>query len=215
MRPSLSDGPSRRPRSSSAAVLTVSLAAALALTLWASGAQAHTGLDSGVHHGLSGGFAHPLTGLDHLAAMLGVGLWGALSSPVVDRRLLWAPLGFASMLLVGALLGLAGFQPAAVEPMVAASVLLVGLLAAARLRLPGLAAAALAGAFALFHGVAHGLELGARDGGLPVLLGMVLATLMLHGIGLAAGVALRRRGLWLPRLLGAGIALFGASLLFA
>lgn len=214
MPPSMPANPSPPP-SRSAPVLAVSLAAAVALTLWASGAQAHTGADEGVHHGLTSGLMHPLTGLDHLAAMLGVGLWSALSSPAIDRRMLWAPAGFASMLLVGALLGFAGAQGLAVEPMIAASVLLVGLLAAARLPLPGLAAAALVGVFALFHGLAHGLELGPLDGGPLALLGVVLATLMLHGIGMAAGVALRRRHLWLPRLLGACIALFGASLLFA
>ena len=188
----------------------LSPAAALALTLWAGGADAHTGVDLGAHHGFSSGFLHPLAGLDHLAAMLGVGLWSALSAATPDRRLLWAPLGFALMLLAGALVGFA-----AVEPMIAASVLLMGLLAAARLPMPGPAAAALAGGFAVFHGLAHGLELAPQGGGPAALMGMVLATLALHVAGMLAGVALRERHRWLPRLLGTGIALFGVSLLFA
>ncbi len=203
------------PRHRSAFLPALSLAAALALTLWASGADAHTGVDAGVHHGFARGFLHPITGLDHLAAMLGVGLWSALSAAALDRRLLWAPLGFTLMLLAGALLGLTGVQAEGVEPMIAASVLLVGLLAATRLPMPGLAAAALVGVFAVFHGLAHGLELAPQDGGLPALAGMALATLALHGAGMLAGVALRERNRWLPQLLGTGIALFGASLLFA
>lgn len=194
----------------------LSVAAALALTLWAGGAEAHTGVDLSAHHGFSSGFLHPLAGLDHLAAMLGVGLWSALSAARLDRRLLWAPLGFALTLLAGALAGFAGVQVGgAVEPMIAASVLLVGLLAATRWSLPGPAATALVGAFAVFHGLAHGLELGSREGGPAALAGMVLATLALHGAGMLAGVVLRGRNRWLPRLLGAGIALFGVSLLFA
>lgn len=203
------------PRHRSAFLPALSLAAALALTLWTSGADAHTGADGGVHHGFFSGFLHPITGLDHLTAMLGVGLWSTLSAAALDRRLLWAPLGFTLILLAGALLGFSGVQAGGVEPMIATSVLLVGLLAATRLPMPGIAAAALVGVFAVFHGLAHGLELAPQDGGLSALAGMALATLALHGAGMLAGVALRGHHRWLPRLLGAGIALFGASLLVA
>ncbi|PXW92868.1 urease accessory protein [Sphaerotilus hippei] len=175
-------------------------------------AGAHTGVDAGSHHGLLSGFAHPITGLDHLAAMIGVGLWSAISAPAVDRRMLWAPLSFALMLLAGALLGYAGIELPAVEPMIAASVLLLGLLATARLALPGAAAAALVGAFAVFHGVAHGLELGQANAGLAALAGMVMATALLHGTGLAIGITLRERNVWLPRLAGTAVTLFGAAL---
>jgi urease accessory protein len=171
-------------------------------------ASAHSGADAGAHHGLVAGFLHPLTGVDHLAAMLAVGVWSALTARSA-RDTLWAPLAFAAMLLAGALAAVAGLHLPAVEPVIAASLLVIGLLAAARLRLPAGLGAALVGGFALFHGIAHGAEL---VGSSSALLGMVLATALLHGIGLAAGWALRRHSL-LPRLAGAGVAALGASML--
>jgi urease accessory protein len=182
---------------------TLALATALPLA-----ASAHSGADAGAHHGLVAGFLHPLTGLDHLAAMLAVGVWSALAARSA-RDALAAPLAFAAMLLAGALLALAGVQLPAVEPVIAASLLVIGLLAATRLRLPAALGVALVGGFALFHGIAHGNEL---IGSSSALLGMVLATALLHGVGLAVGWALRHHSL-LPRLAGAGVAVFGASML--
>src|ERR1700712_4493274 len=106
--------------------VSTKLIAALALLPLA--ASAHTGVDGALHHGLVSGFMHPLTGADHLAAMVAVGLWGGLAGRRAWPDLLWAPLGFAAMLLVGALIGLAGIQLPAVEPMIAASLLVLGLL---------------------------------------------------------------------------------------
>ena len=154
------------------------------------GASAHIGADVGIHSeiGFLDGLLHPLTGQDHLSAMLAVGLWSALTA----RRLWTAPLAFAAMLLAGALLGLAGIQLPAVEPMIAASVLALGLLVALRARLPAALAAALVGLFAIFHGVAHGAELaGAAHIGAP-LLGMLITTVALHATGLGLGLAMRR-----------------------
>ena len=187
------------------------IAAAAALPLVAS---AHVGVDGAAHHsaGFVQGFLHPFSGLDHLAAMVGVGLWSALAARGA-RDLLWAPLGFAAMLLAGALLGLAGAQVPAVEPMIAASLLVIGLLVATRLRLPGPVAAAVVGAFAVFHGVAHGHELPGDSGAAAAVAGMVLATALLHLAGIAAGWALRRRGTLLPRVAGGAVALFGVALL--
>ena len=176
-------------------------------------ASAHAGADFGLHHGLMAGFLHPLTGADHLAAMVAVGLWSALSARRAWPDLLWAPLGFAALLLAGAAAGLAGVQLPAVEPMIAASLLVLGLLVATRWHLPGLAAAALVGAFAVFHGIAHGAELAGERGAALTLAGMLAATVLLHGLGIAAGWALRHTGVWLPRVAGLGVALFGASLL--
>ena len=102
------------------------------------------------------GSAHPLCGLDHLAVMVSVGLWSALSARRAGPALLWGPAGFAGMLLVGALLGLRGLQVPAVEAMIAASLVVTGLLVVSRLRLPGVVAALLVGVFAVFHGLAHG-----------------------------------------------------------
>ena len=177
-------------------------------------ASAHVGIDGAAHHsaGFAQGFLHPFTGFDHLAAMVGVGLWSALVARGA-RDLVWAPLGFAAMLLVGALLGLAGTQVPAVEPMIAASLLVIGLLVVTRLRLPGPIAAAVVGAFAVFHGVAHGYELAGDTGAATAIAGVVLATVLLHAAGIAFGWTLRQRGTLLPRVAGAAVALFGAALL--
>ncbi|MCU4121041.1 HupE/UreJ family protein [Variovorax sp. N23] len=202
----------RLTRSSFAALLPSLAAAALgALPLLAS---AHVGADGAAHHdiGFAQGFLHPFTGMDHFAAMVAVGLWSALIARGA-RDVLWAPLGFAVMLLVGALVGLAGVQVPVVEPMIAASLLAIGLLVVTRLRLPGPVAAAVVGAFAVFHGVAHGYELSGDHGAGLAIGGMVLATALLHAGGIAIGWALRRRTAWLPRVAGAAVALFGAALL--
>ncbi len=185
--------------------------AALALSLPAL-ALAHVGADGAAHHGagaaLWAGFAHPFTGLDHLAAMLAVGLWSGLTA----RRKWLAPLAFVAALLAGALLGLAGWQPPGIEPAIAASVLVLGLLVATGARLPAAAGAALAGAFALFHGAAHGQELAGPSAAFA-LAGMVAGTALLHAAGIGAALAMRHRAQWMPRAAGAAAALFGASLL--
>jgi urease accessory protein len=176
----------------------------LALLAASRPALAHVGADASGHHGLLTGFSHPLTGLDHLAAMLAVGFWCALTT----RRVWAAPLAFAGLLLVGALLAQAGIAFPGIEPMIAASMLVVGLLLAARVRLPEAAGAVLVGAFALFHGAAHGQELN----GTAALLGMVAGTATLHLAGMALGLLLRTRGHWLPRTAGALVALMGINM---
>ncbi|WP_348752827.1 HupE/UreJ family protein [uncultured Aquincola sp.] len=191
--------------------------AAAALPLIAS---AHVGQDGAAHHGLLAGLLHPFTGLDHLLAMLAVGTWGALSLPASGaargglQRLGAAarlPLVFAALLLAGALAAAAGLRLPAVEPVIAASLLVLGLLVALRSRLPAAAASALVGGFALFHGAAHGTELG----GAAALAGMVAATAVLHAAGLALGFAMRDRAPWLGRLAGGFTAAVGAGLLLA
>jgi urease accessory protein len=185
---------------------------ALTVLLLPMAASAHTGADAGMHHGFVTGFMHPLTGADHLAAMVAVGLWSALAA----RRgldLLWAPLAFAGMLLVGASMGLAGVQLPAVEPMIAASLLVLGLLVATRIHLPAAGAAAVVGVFAIFHGVAHGHELAGEQGAALTLAGMVGATVLLHLSGIAMGWALRHANAWLPRVAGAAVVALGATLL--
>ncbi len=176
----------------------------LALLAASRPALAHVGADAGGHHGLLTGFSHPLTGLDHLAAMLAVGFWSALTT----RRVWAAPLAFAGLLLAGALLAQAGIAFPGIEPMIAASMLVVGLLLAAQVRLPEAAGALLVGAFALFHGAAHGQELA----GTTALLGMVAGTAVLHLIGMGLGLMMRTRAAWLPRLAGAAVALFGMTM---
>jgi len=170
---------------------------------------AHSGGDAGAHHAAAAaclvGFAHPFTGIDHLAAMVALGIWSALTA----RRVWLAPLVFAATLAFGAWLGVAGLALPMVEPMIAASLLVLGLLLATRARLPALAGAAIAAMFALFHGVAHGQEL-AGDDAWSALAGMVLATALLHVGGIALGMLLRDRNVWLPRVAGIAVAATGA-----
>ena len=154
------------------------------------------------------GLLHPLNGLDHLAAMLAVGFWSALSA----RRPWTAPLAFAAMLLAGALLGMAGVALPAVEPMIAASLLVLGLLVALRTQMPAALAAALVGVFAVFHGVAHGTELAGAANLWAPLAGMLIATALLHATGLGLGWALRHTA-WVSRMAGASVAVLGVSLL--
>ncbi|VVD85815.1 urease accessory protein UreJ [Pandoraea morbifera] len=170
----------------------------------------HPGHDAATS--FAAGFMHPLSGADHLCAMIVVGLWSSLTA----RRVWLAPLAFVAMLAAGGLLGMShALALPGVEPMIAVSLLVLGLLLATRARLPGWAGAAIVGAFAIFHGFAHGVELPAQASAMHYLAGFVLATGVLHGVGIAAGGALRRRSAWLPRVLGAGVLAYGATLLAA
>lgn len=180
------------------------LAVLLVLGVTAGTASAHTG-DLNVT-GFVGGLAHPLLGLDHLLAMIAVGLWAAQQG----GRALWAwPLTFVTVMAGGGLLAGVGVHLAHVETVVALSVLaLGGCLALDRSWRPLVGMALVAG-FAAFHGYAHGLE--RPPGAAPALYaaGFVLATVVLHGVGIAAGTGMRR---WMHAM-GMGIAATGAALL--
>ena len=172
-------------------------------------ALAHTGaLGDHVHPGFMAGLLHPFTGIDHLAAMLAVGVWSALAV-----RPVWvAPLAFVALLGAGALGGLAGVAVPGMEPMIAASLLVTGLLIATRAQWPVWAAALVAGLFAFFHGAAHGMEL-SGVGVAQALAGMLIgsAALQLTGIGLGRWVFDQRR--WLSAMAGGAVALLGSALL--
>ena len=172
-------------------------------------ALAHSG--AGAPHGHNAfltGLLHPLSGGDHLAAMLTLGVWSVLAV-----RPAWlAPAAFLLMLAAGALAGLAGLVVPAVEPMIAASLLVIGLLLARRQQLPLVLAAGLAGLFAFFHGVAHGAELAASSP-LPALGGMLTGTLLLHLAGMALGRYLLQRRRGLRAAAGGAVALLGSALL--
>ncbi len=171
-------------------------------------AQAHTGAGAHTHDALSAGLLHPLTGLDHLAAMVALGIWSALAL----RRVWLAPAAFVFMLAVGAVAGMQGLGIPAIEPMIAASLLVLGLLVAVRRSLPLPAALALAAFFAFFHGAAHGQEL-ASEQAWPALAGMLLATAALHGLGILLGRQLFTRQRWLAPAAGSAVALLGSALL--
>lgn len=172
-------------------------------------ALAHTGaLGDHVHTGFMAGLLHPFTGIDHLAAMLAVGVWSALAV-----RPVWvAPLAFVALLGAGALGGLAGVAVPGMEPMIAASLLVTGLLIATRAQWPVWAAALVAGLFAFFHGAAHGMEL-SGVGVAQALAGMLIGSAALHlaGIGLGRRVFCPHR--WLSAMTGGAVALLGSALL--
>ncbi|WP_417067026.1 HupE/UreJ family protein [Niveibacterium terrae] len=187
---------------------TIALSALIPLA-----ASAHVGADAGLHQGPAFliGLIHPFTGLDHLAAMLMVGLWSVLAF-TDERRAVWAaPAAFASLLLVGGLLGVAGIALHVVETMIALSLLALGAMVGLRVKLPVLAGCVAVGAFAVFHGIAHGNELPAARAA-AALSGMVIGTASLHLTGMALGWAIARSVI-LPRLVGLCVALFGLSLL--
>jgi urease accessory protein len=187
------------------------LASSLALVVvaaTASGAAAHTFGAQGA--GFAQGFLHPFGGIDHLLAMVAVGLWAAQRG----GRALWAvPAAFVAMMAVGGVAGASGVTLPLVELGIAVSLVVLGAAVAFSIRLPIAAAAALVGLFALFHGHAHGAELPETASALAYGLGFVAATASLHGLGVAIGVLLKRdAGKLFVRVGGAGIAATGLLL---
>jgi urease accessory protein len=178
------------------------------LTLAAGPALAHTGVGS--VSGMAAGFAHPIGGLDHVLAMVAVGILAARQG----GRALWlVPAAFVGMMLVGGALGVAGVALPYVELGIAGSVIALGMVIAVGRRMPVALAMALAGAFAVFHGHAHGTEMPLNASGLAYGAGFLLATASLHiaGIGLGLGAAKLTRPLAL-RFGGGAIALAGLAL---
>ena len=199
---------------------TASLAALA--TLVGTAAFAHPGDHSHLAHlGFATGFAHPFTGLDHLLAMIAVGLWASqlggravwllpLTFPVV-----WLlPLTFPVVMAAGAALGFGGVALPWIEVGITASVLVLGAAVALSYR-PSLAVSLpLIGLFALLHGYAHGVELSAQTSALGYCAGFVAATFILHLAGLAIGFAAGRTPVrFAARTAGGAIAAVGAILL--
>jgi len=167
-------------------------------------------------HDFLAGFTHPFTGIDHLLAMFAVGLWAVRCG---RGAVLALPLVFPLTMIGGALFALNGIGLPAIEPMIAVSVMTLGLLVAIGLRLPVFASAALVATFAIFHGYAHGAESNASQLGIYAL-GFVSATVILHALGVAAGILMARHSsantsALTSRVAGSMIAATGAvSLLF-
>ncbi len=189
----------------------LSLAALLLLGATAA-AQAHTG--AGATHGLFQGLSHPLTGIDHILAMVAVGLFAAR----LGGRALWlVPAAFVAMMAFGGVLGMAGVGLPFAEIGIGLSVVVLGLVVAADAKMAAPAAMAMAGLFALFHGHAHGAEMPPTASGLEYGIGFVLATAVLHGAGVGLGLlAGRVKGLSGRRILqaaGGAISVAGAALL--
>ncbi len=184
-----------------------------AIALAASTAPAFAHLDPAEHGSLMAGFTHPLSGLDHILVMIAVGLWAAQ----VGGRALWVvPSTFVGTMAFGFALAMAGVHLPFVEPAILASVVALGLLVAMAVRMETVACAAVVGVFALFHGYAHGGELGAA-GALHFSTGFVIATALLHvaGIGLGLGIGRLSSGRMISRILGGITAFAGLAMIFS
>lgn len=155
----------------------------VAVTGFSSAALAHIGDHS--HMSFAEGLRHPLTGLDHILAMVAVGLWASQ----LGRRAMWLlPVTFAAVMTVGAVFGFSGVALPWVEFGIAGSVLVLGAAVALALR-PSLAVSVpLIAVFALLHGYSHGVELPAAASALSYGAGFVAATLALHAVGIALGL---------------------------
>ena len=187
-------------------------APAMILAAFTGTAFAHTG--HGDTGGFLHGFSHPPSGLDHVLAMVAVGLYAAM----IGGRALWAvPATFVGVMAIGAALGVAGYTLPYTEIAIALSVIVLGLAVAFRINIPTLAAMALAGLFAIFHGHAHGAEMPLDLSGYEYAAGFLLATALLHGAGIGLGLAagsLAERGGWrAAQAAGGAMALAGVALL--
>ena len=182
----------------------------LSLLLVALPAMAH--VQQGQAAGFLTGLAHPVSGLDHVLAMVAVGLWGAqLGAPAI-----WLlPVNFPLVMAFGGFLGLLGIPLPGIEIGVALSALALGLAVATAWRPPLVIAALLVAGFAVFHGHAHGTELPEGQSGLTYSMGFVVATGLLHLAGIGIGLIHRWvAGRIVQRVLGVGVAAGGLFLLW-
>lgn len=174
----------------------------------ASAALAHTG---GVAKGFVGGLAHPVLGPDHLVAMVVVGLWGAFLGP---PAIVILPVAFPLLMAFGGVLGIAGIPLPGVEVGIAISAVMLGLAVALQVRPPLWVAAVVVGAFAIFHGHAHGAEIPAGADAVAYCAGFVVATGLLHLSGIAFGLLVRwPAGLIAVHTAGGFIACLGVAFL--
>jgi urease accessory protein len=176
--------------------------------MMASPAWAHA--QKGQAAGFLTGLLHPVSGLDHVLAMVAVGLWGAqLGAPAI-----WMlPVTFPMVMAFGGFLGLIGVRLPGVEIGIAASAILLGAMVAREARPPVWLAATLVACFAVFHGHAHGSELPAGQSGLLYSVGFVIATGCLHAAGITVGL-IHRWNWGRIALRIAGLAVSGAGIFF-
>jgi urease accessory protein len=156
---------------------------------------------------------HPFTGIDHLCAMIAVGIWAVQTG----GRTTWIlPATFVSVMALAGLLGMAGIPLPFVEGGIFASLLVLGVLITAAIRLPAYVSIALVGGFALFHGYAHGVEMPQNAAGLNYSLGFMCSTIVLHLIGIGLAFSLEKTGhKSYIKMAGAAIAALGGAFFFA
>lgn len=196
-------------RLSIASRLSIAALAACAFTGFSSAAFAHVGDHSGMS--FAEGLAHPFTGLDHMLAMVAVGLWASQ----LGRPAIWLlPVVFPVVMAIGAAFGISGRELPWIEIGIAFSALVLGAAVALALRPSLVVSAALVGLLALLHGYSHGVELPASVSALTYGAGFVAATLMLHVVGIAIGLFANKIPLrYVARTAGAAIAVVGVVLL--
>jgi urease accessory protein len=155
----------------------------------ASPAFAHTGISD--TDGLADGLTHAIGGFDHVLAMIAVGLFAAL----LGGWAVWfVPASFVGMMAVGGALGMAGINLPFVEVGIGLSVVALGAAIALEIKLPVAAAMAFVGFFAIFHGYAHGAEMPDTASGIDYGIGFMLATAILHAVGVGLGLAIEQLG---------------------
>ena len=181
----------------------------IALVLFPIAAQAHPGHGA---NGFGSGMSHPFSGLDHILAMIAVGLWGVQTG----GRARWClPLAFVVAMIAGSLAGMAHAPLPFVEHGILASVVILGALLASATRLPLVASIVACGVFSMFHGYAHGAEMSASVSAWSYNAGFAVATMLLHGTGMGAALIVDRFArLQCLRAAGAAIALAGLLLVF-
>jgi urease accessory protein len=200
--------PAESTRLSPVAAQTVTTALCAMVLLWPLAAWAH--VESGQAGGFLSGLSHPVSGLDHVVAMVAVGLWGAqLGVPA-----LWVlPVAFPMLMAFGGMLGLVGIPVPGVEIGIALSAVVLGALVLGQVRLPLAAAVAVVAFFAVFHGHAHGTEIEAGQNAMLYSLGFVVATGLLHGAGIVIGL-IQRWEVGRHALRGAGALVAAAGIYF-
>jgi urease accessory protein len=193
-----------------AAITSRARAVALLLAIAPAVAFAHE--ESGQAAGFLAGLAHPVSGLDHVLAMIAVGLWGA----VLGAPAIWVlPVAFPMVMALGGLMGLLGIPVPGVEVGIAVSAIVLGALVFGEARPPLWVGVLIVAFFAVFHGHAHGRELPAGTSALLYSLGFVVATGLLHAAGILLGAAHRwAAGRHFVRLAGAGVGLAGVFFLW-
>lgn len=171
-------------------------------------ALAHTGVGetTGFVHGLT----HPISGVDHLLAMVAIGMWAIQ----IGGRGMWVlPACFVSMMIIGSILGFSGIPVPFIEEGILASILILGILIAAAFKSPLVYSAVIAGIFAIFHGYAHGAEMPATSGTATYMFGFTCSTALLHLSGLGIGALLQATNLKIVgRFAGGAVALGGIYL---
>jgi urease accessory protein len=192
--------------------LTITLLAAATAILTPAVAFAHTGV--GATSGFAHGFGHPISGLDHVLAMLMVGVFAWQ----LGARALWlVPITFVAVMAVGGALGAAGIAVPFVEVGIALSILMLGAIVSSDVKPPVAAAMGLVGFFAIFHGHAHGAEIPEDASGVADAAGFMIATALLHLTGIGAGCLIGggcdRYGSFVMRIAGGFATVAGLGLL--